>query len=44
MARWLLKKDEPITEPDITLLSEEEIKCSPGGQVMLLDGARRWGI
>ena len=40
MARWLLKKDEPITEPDITLLSEEEIKCSPGGQVMLLDGAR----
>ena len=40
MARWLLKKDEPITEPDITLLSEEEIKCTPGGQVMLLDGAR----
>ena len=40
MARWLLKKDEPITEPNITLLSEEEIKCAPGGQVMLLDGAR----
>jgi hypothetical protein len=40
MARWLLKKDEPITEPDIILLSEEEIKCSSGGQVMLLDGAR----
>ena len=40
MARWLLKKDEPITEPDLTLLSEEEIKCTPGGQVMLLDGAR----
>jgi hypothetical protein len=40
MARWLLKKDEPITEPDITLLSEKEIKCSPDGQVMLLDGAR----
>ena len=40
MARWLLKKDEPITEPDITLLNEEEIKCAPGGQVMLMDGAR----
>ncbi|MHC4424987.1 MAG: alpha/beta hydrolase family protein [Planctomycetota bacterium] len=40
MARWLLKKDEPITEPDIKLLSEEEIRCAPGGQVMLLDGAR----
>lgn len=40
MARWLLKKDEPITEPDIKLLSEDEIKCTPGGQVMLLDGAR----
>jgi hypothetical protein len=40
MARWLLKKDEPITQPEITLLSEEEIKCAPGGQVMLMDGAR----
>ena len=40
MARWLLKKDEPITEPDIELLSEEEITCAPGGQVMRLDGAR----
>jgi len=40
MARWLLKKDEPITEPAIELLSEEEIKCTPKGQVMLLKGAR----
>ena len=40
MARWLLKKDEPITEPTIKLLSEEEIKCTPNGQVMLLKGAR----
>jgi len=40
MARWLLKKDEPITEPTIELLSEEEIKCTPNGQVMLLEGAR----
>jgi dienelactone hydrolase len=40
MARWLLKKDEPITEPDIKLLTDEEIQCAPGGQAMLLDGAR----
>ncbi len=32
MARWLLKKDEPITEPAIKLLSEEEFKCTPDGQ------------
>ena len=40
MARWLLKKDEPISEPEIKLLSEEEIQCSPTGQVMSLEGAR----
>jgi len=40
MARWLLKKDKPITEPTIKLLSEEEIKCTPNGQVMALKGAR----
>jgi dienelactone hydrolase len=40
MSRWLLKKDEPITEPDIKLLSEKEIQCTPNGQVMLLEGAR----
>ena len=40
MSRWLLKKDEPITEPAIELLSEEEIKCTPEGQVMALKGAR----
>ena len=40
MSRWLLKRDEPITEPDIKLLSEKEIQCTPNGQVMLLEGAR----
>ncbi|MHC4728712.1 MAG: alpha/beta hydrolase family protein, partial [Planctomycetota bacterium] len=40
MARWLLKRDEPITEPEIKLLSDEEIKCTPTGQVMELQGAR----
>ncbi len=40
MSRWLRKIDEPITEPDINLLSEKEIQCTPNGQVMLLEGAR----
>ncbi len=40
MSRWLRKVDEPITEPDIELLSEKEIQCTPKGQVMLLEGAR----
>ncbi|MBA7661431.1 hypothetical protein ES703_69448 [subsurface metagenome] len=40
MSRWLRKIDEPITEPDIKLLSEKEIQCTTGGQVMLLDDAR----
>jgi len=40
MMRWLLDKDEPITEPPLKLLSEEEIQCTPDGQVMRLPGAR----
>lgn len=40
MSRWLLNKDVPITEPEIKLLSEEELLCAPGGQVMNIDGAR----
>ncbi len=40
MSRWLLKKDKPITEPSIELLSNEEVQCSPEGQVMKLQGAR----
>lgn len=40
MARWLLKRDEPIAEPAIELLSEKEIQCTPDGQVMMFPGAR----
>lgn len=40
MSRWLLKKDEPIGEPDIELLSEEESYCTPAGKVLLLEGER----
>ena len=40
MSRWLLDKDVPITEPEIKLLSDKEVLCAPGGQVMNIDGAR----
>ncbi len=40
MSRWLLNKDVPIIEPEIKLLSEDELQCAPGGQVMNIDGAR----
>jgi len=40
MMRWLLARDEPITEPPIKVLSDEEIWCAPRGQVMSIEGAR----
>ncbi|MFW6171792.1 MAG: prolyl oligopeptidase family serine peptidase, partial [Planctomycetota bacterium] len=40
MMRWLLDDYEPITEPEIEVLGENEIQCTPDGQVMRLDGAR----
>jgi len=40
MARWLLGKDQRVTEPEIALLSEEEYRCLPDGKVMSLPGAR----
>lgn len=40
MSRWLLGKDQPIAEPELDLIDEKELWCSPQGQVVLLDGAR----
>lgn len=40
MSRWLLGKDKHITEPEIKPLSEEQMQCTPDGQVMLIKGAR----
>ena len=40
MSRWLLDKNQAITEPPITLLSEQEYQCTPDGKVMSLPGAR----
>jgi cephalosporin-C deacetylase-like acetyl esterase len=40
MARWLLGKEDAIEEPPIELLRESEYQCTPGGQVMEMQGAR----
>ncbi|MDA1016704.1 MAG: acetylxylan esterase, partial [Planctomycetota bacterium] len=40
MRRWLLKIDEPITEPEIKTHLADELLCTPKGQVLLLDGSR----
>jgi len=41
MRRWLLRIDDAVTEPeDVPVMTDEEIQCTPRGQVMLLPGAR----
>jgi len=40
MRRWLLGKDDAITEPDFPVATDEQMQCTPKGQVMLLEGAR----
>lgn len=40
MRRWLMGKDDPVIEAEFTVLAEQEIQCTTGGQVMLLEGAR----
>lgn len=41
MMRWLLGRDEAITEPaDLKVLTEEEIRCTPKGEVLLMEGQR----
>jgi len=39
MRRWLSGIDDAVTEPDMTTASEAELRCTPEGEVMLLDGA-----
>lgn len=41
MLRWLAGRDESVTEPsDLQILTQEEIRCTPHGQVMREPGAR----
>jgi len=40
MRRWLAEIDEPVTEGDFPILFEQEMQCSPKGQVLLMKQAR----
>lgn len=40
MRRWLLGIDDAVTEPDFPVAKDEDVWCTPQGEVMLLDGAR----
>ncbi len=40
MRRWLLEIDDAITEPEFPVAKDEDVWCTPRGEVMLLDGAR----
>lgn len=40
MRRWLLGINDAVTEPDLPIAEEEDLRCTPRGEVMLLPGAR----
>ncbi|MFQ5810188.1 MAG: alpha/beta hydrolase family protein, partial [Armatimonadota bacterium] len=40
MRRWLLGIDDAITEPEFEVFTDEQLQCTPDGQVMLMEGAR----
>jgi polygalacturonase/dienelactone hydrolase len=40
MARWLQGRVATITEPELALFTEQELLCTPDGQVMRLPGER----
>ena len=40
MRRWLLGKDDAITEPELIIRPPEELWCTPRGQVLYLPGEK----
>ncbi len=40
MRRWLLDTEEPVEEAEIPILTDAEAQCAPGGEVLLMEGAR----
>ncbi len=34
MSRWLLKKDEALDEPDVSIASDADLQCTQSGQVL----------
>ncbi|NUM56163.1 MAG: hypothetical protein HUU46_21190 [Candidatus Hydrogenedentes bacterium] len=45
MKRWLLSVDDTVTEPDVTILADDEAQVTTEGQVLKIAGARSvWDI
>lgn len=40
MRRWLLQRDDAVTEVPCEVASAEELQCTPTGQVLRIEGAR----
>ncbi|MSU19916.1 MAG: hypothetical protein EXS30_00800 [Pedosphaera sp.] len=40
MRRWFLGSDAPVIETDFPLLNDNQLRCTPDGQVLRLPGAR----
>jgi len=40
MRRWLSGIDDAVVEAEFPVLTDEELQCTPDGQVLLMDGAR----
>jgi dienelactone hydrolase len=40
MRRWLLGKDDAITEGELTPFSDAQVQCTPQGQTLLVEGAK----
>jgi dienelactone hydrolase len=40
MRRWLSSVDEPLVEKEGAILTDQEMQCSPTGQVLQIEGAR----
>lgn len=40
MRRWLLGRDDAITEGKLTLFRDRQLQCTPKGQTLLVEGAR----
>lgn len=40
MRRWLLARDDALTEPPFEQRRHEELRCTPRGQVLLMEAAR----
>lgn len=40
MRRWLLEKDDAITEGELTPFSDDQLQCTPQGQTLLVAGAK----